>query len=101
LGIPPHNGGLSSRSRAPLVEDLRVGDAIFAPLLDMLSGASKEGRPVRINFRDIWVRELGAIYEGLLEYEPVADADTQHGIAVRPNPFSRKTSGSYFTPTSW
>lgn len=98
LGIPPYNGGLFARERAPLAEDVRVGDAIFAPLLDMLSRTTKDGRKVRINFRDLSVRELGAIYEGLLEYEPVADDAAQQGIAVRPNPFSRKTSGSYYTP---
>lgn len=98
LGIPPYNGGLFTRTRAPLIENLRVGDAIFAPLFDMLSRTFKGDRRVRINFRDLSVRELGAIYEGLLEYEPVADPDAQEGIAVRPNPFSRKTSGSYYTP---
>jgi len=98
LGIPPYNGGLFARDRAPLAETVRVGDAIFAPLLDMLSRTTKDGRNVRINFRDLSVRELGAIYEGLLEYEPVADPGAQQGIAVRPNPFSRKTSGSYYTP---
>ncbi len=98
LGIPPYNGGLFAKTRAPMVEAVRLGDAIFAPLLDMLSRTDKDGRKVRINFRDLSVRELGAIYEGLLEYEPVADADSLLGIAVRPNPFSRKTSGSYYTP---
>jgi hypothetical protein len=98
LGIPPYNGGLFSKTRAPMIEAVRVGDAIFAPLLDMLSRTHKDGRRVRINFRDLSVRELGAIYEGLLEYEPVADPTAQLGIAVRPNPFSRKTSGSYYTP---
>lgn len=98
LGIPPYNGGLFSRERAPLADTVRVGDAIFAPLLDMLSRTTKDGRKVRINFRDLSVRELGAIYEGLLEYEPVADDAAQQGVAVRPNPFSRKTSGSYYTP---
>jgi len=98
LGIPPYNGGLFSKTRAPMIEAVRVGDAIFAPLLDMLSRTHKDGRKVRINFRDLSVRELGAIYEGLLEYEPVADPSAQLGIAVRPNPFSRKTSGSYYTP---
>lgn len=98
LGIPPYNGGLFSKTRAPMIETVRVGDAIFAPLLDMLSRTHKDGRKVRINFRDLSVRELGAIYEGLLEYEPVADPTAQLGIAVRPNSFSRKTSGSYYTP---
>lgn len=98
LGIPPYNGGLFSRERAPLADSVRIGDAIFAPLLDMLSRTTKDGRKVRINFRDLSVRELGAIYEGLLEYEPVAEDAAPQGIAVRPNPFSRKTSGSYYTP---
>ena len=44
------------------------------------------------------MRELGAIYEGLLEFEPVVDATAPGGLAVRPNPFSRKSSGSYYTP---
>ena len=98
LGIPPYNGGLFAKARAPLIETVRLGDGIFARLLDMLSRTDKDGRKVRINFRDLSVRELGAIYEGLLEYEPVPDPDSQLGIAVRPNPFSRKTSGSYYTP---
>jgi hypothetical protein len=98
LGVPPYNGGLFAPTRAPLIESVRLGDAIFAPLLDALSRTDKDGNKVRINFRDLSVRELGAIYEGLLEYEPVADPQAQQGIAVRPNPFSRKTSGSYYTP---
>lgn len=98
LGIPPYNGGLFSETRAPIIESVRLSDAVFAPLLDMLSRTVKDDRTVRINFRDLSVRELGAIYEGLLEHEPVADPDAQLGIAVRPNPFSRKSSGSYYTP---
>ena len=68
LGIPPYNGGLFASARAPLVETVRIGDAIFAPLFDMLSRTQKGDRKVRINFRDLSVRELGAIYEGLLEH---------------------------------
>lgn len=98
LGIPPYNGGLFSAQRAPLLERAPLADAVFAPLLDKLSRTEKDGRLVRINFRDLSVRELGAIYEGLLEYEPVADPSGVAGIAIRLNPFSRKDSGSYYTP---
>ena len=35
-------------------------DRTFAPLLDKLSRTEKDGRLVRINFRDLSVRELGA-----------------------------------------
>ena len=98
IGVPPYNGGLFARGRAPLCERAAPPDAAFAPLLDKLSRTDKDGRRVRINFRDLSVRELGAIYEGLLEFEPVADAEAPGGLDVRPNPFSRKSSGSYYTP---
>ena len=98
IGVPPYNGGLFARDRSPLAQRTRLSDRVFSPLLDKLSRTEKDGRLVRINFRDLSVRELGAIYEGLLEFEPVAQAGAPGGIEVRPNPFSRKSSGSYYTP---
>ncbi len=97
-GVPPYNGGLFARDRAPIVERAKLSDNTFGPLLDKLSRTDKDGRLVRINFRDLSVRELGAIYERLLEFEPVVDAGAPGGLAVAPNPFSRKSSGSYYTP---
>ncbi len=97
-GVPPYNGGLFARESAPIVERSKLADSAFGPLLDKLSRTDKDGRLVRINFRDLSVRELGAIYERLLEFEPVVDANAAGGLAVRPNPFSRKSSGSYYTP---
>ena len=41
------------------------------------------------------VQQLGSIYERLLEREPVRE---NGGIAIRPNPYARKDSGSFFTP---
>ena len=97
-GVPPYNGGLFARQRAPIVERASLSDRTFGPLLDKLSRTKKDDRLVRINFRDLSVRELGAIYERLLEFEPVAEASAPGGLDVRPNPFSRKSSGSYYTP---
>ena len=42
------------------------------------------------------VQQLGSIYERLLEREPVRDDDGK--ISVRPNPYARKDSGSFYTP---
>ena len=98
LGIPPYNGRLFAAARAPLLDRAPLPDAAFAPLFDRLSRTDKGGRRVRINFRDLSVRELGAIYEGLLVYEPAPDEDAEGGIAIRLNPFGRKGSGSYYTP---
>jgi hypothetical protein len=100
LGVPPYNGGLfTDRTAATELLDRAVlPDADFAPLLDRLARADKNGRRVRINFRDLSVQQLGSIYERLLEFEPVAAADSPDGITIRLNPFARKDSGSYYTP---
>ena len=42
------------------------------------------------------VQQLGSIYERLLEHQPAQDANGE--ITIRPNPYARKDSGSFFTP---
>ncbi len=95
IGLPPYNGGLFSRDRTPLLTTIRIGDAIMANVIDALSfEQTPEGRKY-INYRDLSVQQLGSIYERLLEHEIVRE---DGGIAVRPNIFARKGSGSYYTP---
>ena len=95
IGLPPYNGGLFDRERAPLLARVRLGDRVMADVIDALSfEAGPEGRRY-INYRDLSVQQLGSIYERLLEHEIVRDGDE---IVVRPNVFARKGSGSYYTP---
>ena len=42
------------------------------------------------------VQQLGSIYERLLEREPVVGDSGK--IVIRPNPYARKDSGSFYTP---
>jgi hypothetical protein len=98
LGVPGYNGKLFASSRSPLLERTKLPDNVFAPLLDALSRRVENGARKRINYRDLSVRELGSIYERLLEYEPVADPEAPAGVRIRLNPFARKGSGSYYTP---
>jgi len=95
IGLPPYNGGLFDRERTPLLSDIRLGDAAIADVVDALSfERTPKGRRY-INYRELGVQQLGSIYERLLEREIVREGD---GIAVRPNIFARKDSGSYYTP---
>ena len=95
IGLPPYNGGLFDRERTPLLERIRLGDAAIADVIDVLSfERTPEGRRY-INYRDLRVQQLGSIYERLLEQEIARDGGE---IAVRPNIFARKDSGSYYTP---
>ena len=95
IGLPPYNGGLFDRQRTPLLCTIRLGDAVMADVIDALSFEQvREGRRY-INYRDLGVQQLGSIYERLLEQELVRDGEA---LAVRPNIFARKNTGSYYTP---
>ena len=95
IGLPPYNGGLFDPTRTPLLDGLRLGDRVMADIIDALSFEQGAAGRRYINYRDLGVRQLGSIYERLLEHEIVRNGD---GVAVRPNIFARKGSGSYYTP---
>ncbi len=95
IGLPPYNGGLFDRGRTPLLVDIRLGDRVMADVIDALSFEKTPAGRRYINYRDLGVQQLGSIYERLLEHEIVRGGG---GIAVRPNVFARKGSGSYYTP---
>ena len=98
IGLPPYNGGLFASDAAPMLERVRLPDATIAPIVYDLSHAQKKGRGEKrfVNYRDMSVQQLGSIYERLLEKEPVRGDDGK--ISIRPNPYARKDSGSFFTP---
>ena len=95
IGLPPYNGGLFATEAAPLLEKVRLADKDIAPIIHDLSHA-KDPQGVRrfVNYRDMSVQQLGSIYERLLEREPVRD---EGKISIRPNPYARKDSGSFYT----
>ena len=96
IGMPPYNGGLFAAEAAPLLAEVRLPDSTIAPIIYDLSHTETEGTRQFVNYRDMSVQQLGSIYERLLEREPVRDDDGK--IVVRPNPYARKDSGSFFTP---
>lgn len=96
VGIPPYNGGLFAVGGTPLLNTARIPDSVMAPALDALSYERSSGERRYINYRDLSVQQLGSIYERLLEFEIVRDDSGL--LAVRPNLFARKNTGSYYTP---
>ncbi|MCY3939264.1 MAG: restriction endonuclease [Chloroflexi bacterium] len=96
IGLPPYNGGLFAAEAAPLLEDVRLPDAAFAPIVHDLSHTETDGERRFVNYRDMSVQQLGSIYERLLEREPVMGDGGE--IVIRPNPYARKDSGSFYTP---
>ena len=91
IGLPPYNGGLFDEARTPLLTTIRLGDTVIADVIDALSFDHSSDERKYINYRDLSVRQLGSIYERLLEHE-VRREDGR--LEIRPNIFARKGSGS-------
>ena len=96
IGLPPYNGGLFTADAAPLLNQVRLPDDVIADVVHDLSHTQTEGQPGYVNYRDMSVQQLGSIYERLLEQEPVRGPEGQ--VRIRPNPYARKDSGSFYTP---
>jgi hypothetical protein len=98
LDIPAYNGGLFDDVRHPDLAKWRMVDESFYEVLSKLAYLGGSGSQP-IPYKDLDVRDLGDIYEGLLEKRLVAawDADPATTI-LRGQKEEKKASGSYFTP---
>jgi len=71
LYIPPYNGGLFDTMKHTFLEKYKVGDRYLAEAIDLLArsrGDNGAGRSF-IDYSSLEIRQLGSIYEGLLEYK--------------------------------
>jgi hypothetical protein len=111
LVVTPFNGRLFSPARAPRLDRARLGDDPVSGALLAVSTVGRARGPgrQRIAFGDLGVEELGAVYEGLLEYEPrVLPAPMASGGRGRRTPAIarlertgtayRKATGTFYTP---
>ena len=98
LGIPPYNGGLFDPNIAPILTRVQLPDRDLAMIILGLSHEPDDGswRGRRyINYRDLSVQQLGAVYERILEYQLRA---TEAGrLEVDADDAARHKSGSYYT----
>ena len=118
--IPQYNGGLFNPQQHPFLERYGIDDDALAQVIELLT-RTEAGE--HIAYRDLDVRHLGDIYEGLLEYQPqIASEDLvivskRGGETVEPKSSpnqevaypegaiylltdkgERKATGSYYTP---
>ncbi len=81
LGVPRYNGGLFDRELHSFLEQKAVGDRALVEAVDLLSRRRTDSRREFVDYRTLGVRDLGSIYEGLLEYQP--RCATEPVLAVR------------------
>ena len=118
--IPQYNGGLFNPQQHPFLESYEIGDDTLAQVIELLT-RTEAGESIA--YRDLDVRHLGDIYEGLLEYQPqIADQDLvivsrrgsetvepksspdqevdypEGDVYLLTDKGERKATGSYYTP---
>ena len=72
LGVPPYNGGLFDNKDKRHLRDYAIENRFLAPALYELTFLPdpKDERPGDpIDYRDLSVRHLGSLYEGMIEYK--------------------------------
>jgi len=105
LGVPRYNGGLFHFDFSQPSDQVeycanyflfrfKLSDAVLAPVLDKL--ARFEGQPIDYGF--LGVRQLGSIYEGLLEYRVAIEDGAIGKVHLENDKGERKATGSYYTP---
>jgi hypothetical protein len=101
LGIAPI-GGLFEPGELDVLDDCELANQTLLAAVRMLSlmTESKSGIKRIVDYRNLGAEELGSIYEALLEYVPHWDPASRTYSLGSAAGNTRKTTGSYYTPTS-
>jgi hypothetical protein len=100
LGLPPLGSFLWSSQALPHLEAAQLANADLLEAVRALATV-RDGRVLRaVDYRNLGAEELGSVYESLLELHPEVNADAGHFALTTAAGNERKTTGSYYTPSS-
>lgn len=97
LGLAPLGGFLWSEKALPDIASCSLRNADLLKAIRELAFTVREGRRRPVDYRHLGARELGSVYESLLELHPVVENGKFRLDVAAGN--DRKTTGSYYTPT--
>ncbi len=100
LGLPALGSFLFSPQAVPDLEGCHLANADLLAAIRALALTS-DGQALRpVDYRNLGSEELGSIYESLLELHPQFHAEAATFELRSTSGNERKTTGSYYTPTS-
>ena len=100
LGLPALGGFLFSGAAVPDLAACRLANADLLEAVRALAVTS-DGHALRpVDYRNLGAEELGSVYESLLELHPLLNAEVGTFELSTASGHERKTTGSYYTPTS-
>lgn len=97
LGLAPLGGFLWSDKALPDIASCSLRNTDLLKAIRELAFTIREGRRRPVDYRHLGARELGSVYESLLELHPVVENGKFRLDVAAGN--DRKTTGSYYTPT--
>jgi hypothetical protein len=100
LGLPALNSGLWSDEGMSDLSTARLANTHLLAAVRSLAYARQDQALHRIDYRNLGSEELGSVYESLLELKPKLDPSAGTFSLGHAAGNERKTSGSYYTPTS-
>ncbi len=102
LGLPALNGFLFSQRAIPDLVGCELANYELLSAVRSLAFTYDERTRMQraVDYKNIGAEELGSIYESLLELHPELDVESATFTLKTASGNERKTSGSYYTPTS-
>lgn len=96
----PALGGLFDPARTPNLSGCRITNADLLGAVRALAVITDGQARRSVDYRNLGAEELGSVYESLLELHPQFDPDVITFTLQSASGNERKTTGSYYTPTS-
>ena len=99
LGIQALGSELFSHNAMPDISSARINNRVLLKCIKSLNEFEDERHNLSfINYRALDVEELGSVYEGLLELEPLFDSENGRPKFTFRKGSERSKSGSHYTP---
>ncbi len=106
--ITRYNGGLFDPNKYPLLEKWKIGNytltevlkgLVFTPIISEIGDNFEVNFDEYIDYHDLEIRQLGSIYEGLLEDKfTIVEKSNPARLKIEQTSEERKETGSYYTP---
>ena len=100
LALPALGSFLFSEQAIAHLQGCTIANVDLLAAVRALAYTAEGSVRLPVDFRNLGAEELGSIYESLLELHPALELTTSSFSLARAGGNERKTTGSYYTPTS-
>jgi N-6 DNA Methylase len=100
LGLPALGSFLFSKSALPNLEECEIANYDLLNAVRALAFTNDRGVRWQVDYKNLGSEELGSVYESLLELHPELHVEAATFSLSTTSGNERKTTGSYYTPTS-